>query len=134
MIVIITKLSDFGTLYIYPGIYTFYCYAFSDFGNPRYILSFIDYRLILGLAVFGVIVYAILLVYHKQDFENGSLGLDENQRTLWFGNIKFYTTLMLFLMGNSFANFFLMAFLNSFICDDSIDKLFNFPNANCYDE
>lgn len=47
-------------------------------------------------------------------------------------NLKYYTTFMLFLMGSSFANFFLLAFLNSFLCDSSINKLFNFPSFPCY--
>jgi hypothetical protein len=87
---------------------------------------------VIGSSLIGVFIYFGLIIFHKKDFRKGSLGLDKNKKLLSFTNLRFYTTFMLFLMGSSFSNLFIMGSINSYICDESTNTLFNFPDNECY--
>ena len=62
----------------------------------------------------------------------GSLGLDEEHRSLAMCSLKFFTTQLLFLLGSAFANYIISIGLNSLICDQSTSNLFNFSSVKCY--
>lgn len=48
----------------------------------------------------------------------GTLGLDEDHKTLSLSDFKFYTIQLLFLLGSALANYILSIGLNSFICNN----------------
>lgn len=102
---------------MYGSIYALYAYGTANFQNSKHILQFMNYHFVIGAALIGVIAYIGLILYHKKEFANGSLGMDGNQRMLSFGNLKYYTVFLLFLMGSSLSNLFIMSSLNSFICE-----------------
>ncbi len=132
VISILTKLFDFSYLYIYGSIYTILSYGMGSFSNNRYILSFINYHYIFALAFTGVLFYIGLIQFHKKEIVTGSLGVDENQRAVSFTNVKYYTTFLLFLMGSSLSNLFIMTSLNAYMCDETTFTLWNFPDNECY--
>ena len=62
---ILTKLFDFTYLYMYGSLYTMYAYGIEDYSNSKFILSFIDYNIIFGVAVGGVVTYIALILFHR---------------------------------------------------------------------
>jgi hypothetical protein len=117
---------------MYGSIYAMYAYATEDFSNSKYVLSFINYNIIFGVALAGVVAYVGLILFHKKELVNGRLGVDENQRAISLTSLKFYTTFLLFLMGSSLSNVFIMTSLNSYICEEHSSRLWNFPDNECY--
>ena len=71
-------------------------------------------------------------MYHKKDFETGSLGLDEDRKSLDFKSLKFYTKTVMFMLGSGLANYIIAIGLNSFICDSNSSTLYNFSNVDCH--
>lgn len=112
-----TKISDFVFVFGYSSVYLLIAYFKEDYSSSSYVLSSISYIILIILAGVLVLVYVIFIIYHKKDFENGTLGLDDQLRTLDFKSIKFYTTTILFLLGSGLANYIIGIGLNSFICD-----------------
>lgn len=117
LLAIITKIIDIVFVFGYSTVYLFIAYYQQNFGNTYPFYSSISYYILLIGSVSLVLIYIILIVYHKSDFQEGTLGLDENQRSLGFKNVNFYTTTVLFLLGSSLANYILAIGLNSFICN-----------------
>lgn len=62
----------------------------------------------------------------------GSLGLDEEHRSLAICSLKFFTTQLLFLLGSALANYIISIGLNSLICNQSNSTVFNFTSVTCY--
>jgi hypothetical protein len=62
----------------------------------------------------------------------GSLGLDEEHRSLAICSLKFFTTQLLFLLGSALANYIISISLNSLICNQSNSTVFNFTSVTCY--
>jgi hypothetical protein len=118
---IITKFIDFIFVYSYASVYLLIAYANEDYSSAKPVISYVDYKILVIIAYSCFIIYIILVTYHKKDFENGSLGQDDFQRTLNFRQFKFYTTTTLFLLGSTLANSVISVGLNSFICNDDTD-------------
>lgn len=130
MLAILTKISDIVFVFGYSTVYLLYAYFQDNFADSSYLLSSLPYILLISLAGSSVLIYIILIVYHKKDFETGTLGLDEGLRSLDFKQLKFYTTSILFLLGSGLANYIISIGLNSFLCGES--TLFNFTDTLCY--
>jgi hypothetical protein len=79
-----------------------------------------------------VLLYIALILYHKKDFETGTLGLDENGRSLDFRSFKFYSKTIMFLLGSGLANYIIGIGLNSFICNETTSTMYNFTDVECY--
>jgi hypothetical protein len=116
----------------YSTIYLLIAYFQQNFADSSYIFSSVNYFVLLTLAGLFTFVYITLIVYHKRDFEMGTLGLDEEHRSLSLCNLKFFTTQFLFLLGSALANYIISIGLNSFMCNQSSLMLYNFSDVSCY--
>jgi hypothetical protein len=72
-----TKVSDIVFVFGYPTVYLLIAYFEQDFTDSTYIFGSISYPVLLTLAAASTLLYIGLIVYHKKDFEMGSLGLDD---------------------------------------------------------
>jgi len=118
----------------YSTFYLFIAYYKEDYSESSPILSYISYPILLVVASFLVLAYIALIMYHKKDFETGTLGLDEDRKSLDFKSFKFYTKTVMFMLGSGLANYIIAIGLNSFICDSSTSVLYNFSDVDCYNK
>lgn len=132
LLALVTKVSDMIFVFGYSTVYLLIAYFQQNFSGSSYAFSSISYPILLTLAAASTLLYIGLIVYHKRDFEMGSLGLDEEHRSLSICSIKFFATQLLFLLGSALANYIISIALNSLICDQTAQVLFNFTSEACY--
>ena len=70
------KLNDIVFVFGYSTIYLLIAYGRNDFTDSTPILSYVSYPILLITSCVLVFMYMALIMYHKKDFETGTLGLD----------------------------------------------------------
>jgi hypothetical protein len=116
---LVTKLADFATAFMWSPIMTFYQYFKSDLTTISPSVYAIPKEYIFSIILIAVIGYVALLKFHSKEFEDGSLGLDKFKQTLTFKELRFYTTNLLFVLGNSLTSLILNNSVNIFLCNSS---------------
>lgn len=132
LLALLTKVSDAIFVYGYSTVYLLFAYFKEDFTSSAYIFSGVNYTILLALIAAFTLAYIALILYHKRDFETGTLGLDAQHRSLTLCHFKFYTIQLLFLLGSALANYIISIGLNSFLCDPATQQLLNFNGVDCF--
>lgn len=134
MLELLIKFNDIAFVFGYSTIYVFIAYYQEDYTSGTPLLSYVSYEVLIIAASVLVLAYIAIIMYHKKDFETGTLGLDEEHRSLDFKSFKFWSKTVMFMMGSGLANYIIAIGLNSWICDQSRDSLFNFSDVSCYNK
>jgi len=120
IICLITKLMDFALTFLYNSVVTFFeYYRQSELQTVQPSVFLLPKEYTYAIIVASALGYIILLVYHKQEFIDGTLGLDEFKQSLTFRSLKFYTTRLLFVLGSSFTGLILNNSVNIFLCSST---------------
>jgi hypothetical protein len=70
------KFNDIAFVFGYSTIYVFIAYYQENYTSGPSFLSSVSYEVLIIAASALVLAYIALIMYHKKDFETGTLGLD----------------------------------------------------------